>query len=201
MLEASFGGLFAREILPNLAVFRELDSRGGVAVDLGCGNGWYLRKLAAQFPKISGIGLDGFAENVRQAEDAARAEGLASRLSFREGDIHHFDVGTAVSLIAMNRALHHVWEERADVFDRLRSALAPGGSVVIWEPRWPSDIAALRDPRRRGMAFQNLSEHVQGNHFLRPDEIESAMRGAGLEPETHLFADGNEAVVVGTRLA
>ena len=201
MLEASFGAVFEREILPRLDVFREVGGRGGVVVDLGCGNGWYLRKLAAHFPQLSGIGLDGFGENVRQATEAARAEGLAARLSFREGDIHHFDLGEPVALIAMNRALHHVWEQRADVFDRLRNALAPGGAAVVWEPRWPDEVAALRDPRRRGMAFQNLSEHVQGNHFLRPEEIESAMRSAGLEPQTHLFADGNEAVIVGTRVA
>ena len=51
------------------------------------------------------------------------------------------------------------------------------------------------------MAFQNLSEHVQGNHFLRPVEIETAFREVGMVPETFLFAEGAEAVVVGKRVA
>ncbi len=201
MLEASFAPLFAREVLPAVPAFRGLDARAGVAVDLGCGNGWYLRKLAAAYPRITGIGLDGFAENVRQASDLAGREGLSERLTFREGDIHDFRFAEPVHLVAMNRALHHVWEERGDVFTRLRDALSPGGAIVVWEPRWPDDVASLSDPKRRGLAYQNLSEHVQGNHFLRPAEIESALREVGLEPETHLFADGNEAVVVGTRRA
>jgi hypothetical protein len=85
------------------------------------------------------------------------------------------------------------------VFETLRNAAATGGAVVIWEPRWPDDVAGLRDPRRRAMAYQNLGEHVQGNHFLRPEEIEAAMRAAGLSPRTFLFADDAEQVVVGRR--
>lgn len=199
MLEASFGTFFERQILPAMEVFRALDAQGGVAVDLGCGNGWYLRKLAARYPHVRGVGLDGFDENIRLATEAAEREGLSARLSFRAGDIHDFTIGEPVSLIAMNRALHHVWDRKEQVFAKLRDALAPGGSAVIWEPRWPDDLATLLDPSRRALAYQNLGEHVQGNHFLRPAEIESAMRGAGLSPQTFLYADGAEAVVVGTR--
>ncbi len=199
MLEATFGGFFEREILPSLDAYRELEARGGVAVDLGCGNGWYLRKLAARYPHVRGVGLDGFEENVRHAREQAERAGLSDRLTFQAGDIHHWTVREPASLVAMNRALHHVWEERADVFSTLRDAVVPGGAVVIWEPRWPDELSSLREPRGRGLAFQNLSEHVQGNHFLRPVEIEDAMRGAGLEPRSYLFAEGAEAVVVGTR--
>lgn len=199
MLEASFAGFFEREILPAIDVFASLDAGGGVAVDLGCGNGWYLRALAGRFARVRGVGLDGFEENIRQATEAAGRAGLSSRLSFRAGDLHHYTVDEPVDLIAMNRALHHVWDRRDEVFAQLFAALRPGGAAVIWEPRWPDERAQLRDGRRRGMAFQNLSEHVQGNHFLRPDEIEAAMRGAGLTPRTWLFADGTEAVIVGTR--
>jgi len=197
MLEASFRGFFEREILPALDVFASLDAAGGVAVDLGCGNGWYLRALASRYPNVRGIGLDGFEESIRGATEATARAGLSSRVTFRAGDLHHYTVDEPVDLVAMNRALHHVWDRRDEVFAQLFSMLRPGGAVVIWEPRWPDDRAQLRDGRRRAMAFQNLSEHVQGNHFLRPDEIEAAMRAAGLTPKTTLF--GDEAVVVGTR--
>ena len=200
MLEANFGAFFERQILPKLDVYRRLDERGGVAVDLGCGNGWYVRKLAARYPHVRGVGLDGFKENIRHAKEAADREGLSDRVTFRAGDIHRFTIDEPVSLIAMNRALHHVWDRKDEVFAKLAASLVPGGSAVIWEPRWPDDLDALRDdPKRRALAYQNLNEHVQGNHFLRPAEIESAMRAAGLTPETFLFADGAEAIVVGTR--
>lgn len=199
MLEAAFGAMFEREILPNVAAYRDVDRRGGLAVDLGCGNGWYLRKLARRFPRLRGLGLDGFEENIRQATERASIEGLAPRLTFEVGDIYGFESAEPVELIAMNRALHHVWDQRDKVFAILHDNLRPGGFAVIWEPSWPAGLEALREPRRRGMAFQNLSEHVQGNHFLRPDEIEAAFRSVGMRSTTQLFGEGTEAVVVGMR--
>lgn len=199
MLEATFGPLFDREILPGVPELAGVGSRGGVALDLGCGNGWYLRRLAARFPALRGVGLDGFEENVRQATEQARREGVGDRLTFTTGDIYSHAPLEPVALVAMNRALHHVWEQRARVFHLLHDALEPGGVAVIWEPAWPADLQRLRDPRARGMAMQNLAEHVQGNHFLRPTEIEAAFAEVGMPARTYLFGGGLEAVVVGRR--
>ncbi len=199
MLEATFAPLFDEQIAPALSVYAEADRRRGLVVDLGSGNGWYLRHLARRYQNLRGIGLDGFSENVEQANKLAKQEGAADRLEFHAGDINDFRVAEPAQVIAMNRALHHVWTTRDRVFRILRDHLAPGGSAVIWEPRWPDSRAELRDPSRRGMAFQNLSEHVQGNRFLRPDEIAAEFVKVGMRAEPHTFANGNEIVVVGTR--
>lgn len=201
MLEYQFGPLLEQQILPKVPAFSEVDRRGGIAVDLGCGNGWYLRRLAQRFPHLRGVGLDGFEENIGQAARLASAEGVGERLCFRQGDIHHFSIDEPVDLIAMNRALHHVWDQKENVFRILREHLRPGGMAVIWEPNWPEQRTALRDPGRRPMAFQNLAEHIQGNHFLRPEAIAAQFREVGMEPEVFLFADDREAVVVGVRKA
>jgi trans-aconitate methyltransferase len=200
MLEANFASMFEQTICPAVPAFADVDARGGLAVDLGCGNGWYLRALARRCGKLRGLGIDGFQENIAQAEDIARQQGLADRLRFIQGDIHALTLEEPADLIAMNRALHHVWEKDTHtLFTWLRGNLKPGGYVVIWEPAWPADRTALREPSRKGLAFQNLSEHVQGNHFLRPDEIQAAFAQAGLQSQVHLFAQGNEAVVVAQR--
>lgn len=200
MLEAMFSGVFEQQILPNVPVYRDTDEKGGLAVDLGCGNGWYLRKMALRFPQLHGIGLDGFEENIKNATALAQRDGLGDRLRFVTGDIHQFRVSEAVDLIAMNRALHHVWDKKKEVFRILKEHLKAGGSAVIWEPNWPKSRSDLRDPAKRGMAFQNLAEHIQGNHFLRPEEIEEEFRRVGMETKVYLFANGNEAVIVGRKV-
>ncbi len=198
MLEGNFAPLFESTICPAVPAFAEVNSRSGFAVDLGCGNGWYLRALARRFPNLRGLGLDGFAENIAQARRLAEAEGFSHRLDFVEGDIlADFKLPETADLIAMNRALHHVWDRRETLFPKLRSQLKAGGFVVIWEPNWPSERGMLRDPSRRGMAFQNLTEHIQGNHLLQADEIVAAFREAGMPAELYLFANGNEAIIVG----
>lgn len=199
MLEAQFGPVFESAILPALPVYARAAERGGFAVDLGCGNGWYLMRLARAYPNLRCLGVDGFEENVRQAQARAVAAGLGDRVRFAKGDIYGFESPEAADIIALNRALHHVWDEKERVFTILHDHLKPGGSAVIWEPHWPAERAALREPKRRMVAFQNLTEHVQGNHFLRPTEIAEAFKAASLSPEIFQFQEGREAVVVGTR--
>ncbi len=201
MMELTFAPIFDAHLVDDVPVFAEIDARGGLAVDLGCGNGWYLRRLCHRFEHLRGIGLDAIEENIAQASARADAEGLSDRLRFQTGDLHHFSVNEPASLIAMNRSLHHVWGERDNVFGIISKHLEPGGKAVIWEPAWPQDRRSLRQPARRGMAFQNLSEHVQGNHFLEPQQIADALEAAGLKPTIQLLCDGNEAVVVGTKPA
>lgn len=200
MLEKGFGTLFEQTICPALPVFRAVDAQGGLALDLGCGNGWYLRTLARRCKHLRGIGLDGFGENIRQARAKAQTEGLSDRLQFVQGDIHDFVQQEAVDLIAMNRALHHVWErDREGVFQWLYDHLKPGGYAVIWEPAWPTQRETLRQPARRGLAFQNLSEYVQGNHLLQPQEIVQAFTAQGMSAQIHEFMEGNEVLVVAQR--
>lgn len=200
MLEANFAPFFENTIVPAIPAFAEIDRRGGLAVDLGCGNGWYLRALARSCRNLRGLGLDGFAENVSQAQARADAEGLGDRLRFSVGDIRQFSIEEPADLVAMNRALHHVWESgREPVFSWFRDHIKPGGFAAIWEPAWPTERPRLRDPSRRAMAFQNLGEHVQGNHFLQPREIVDAFAAVGMPATVHLFANGNEAVVIARR--
>ncbi len=202
MLEANFAIFFETNIMPVVPVFAEVDARRGLAVDLGCGNGWYLRALARRFPNLRGLGLDGFAENIAQAARRSAGEGLGGRLSFETRNVHSLVLAEKADLIAMNRALHHFWEAGPhDFLLSLADNLKSGGTLVIWEPNWPTTRAALRAPPGQRLAFQNLTEHVQGNHLLRADEIAEELRAAGLEPQTHLFAEGLEAIVVARKPA
>lgn len=196
MLEHQYRPLFERQVLPAVPAFAEVDRHNGLAVDLGCGNGWYLRALLRSLPHLRGLGLDAFEENIRQARALAEAEGLGDRLDFHAGDIYHFSAEEKADLIAMNRALHHVWDQRQRVLEILREHLNPGGVAIIWEPCWPAERAVLRAPTHRAMAFQNLSEHIQGNHFLRPEEIVEAFESVGMSARVYRLLEGRESVVV-----
>jgi len=134
MLEVSFAGFFAREVLPNIPIYQEVADRAGLVVDLGCGNGWYVRALAAHFPKLRAVGLDMLDASIQDATRRAAKDGLSDRVRFSHGDLHDFPVDGHADLIAMNRALHHVWAHKEKVFRQLFDRLTPHGAAVIWEP-------------------------------------------------------------------
>ena len=196
MLEATFGPIFENQIFPGIPFFREINRNDALAIDLGCGNGWYLRALAKHSPKLHGLGVDGFRENIQQATRRAQEEGFGNRLQFAQGDIFSLKLEKKADMISMNRALHHVWSDKERLFPMLRSYLAPGGALVLWEPFWPKQREELRSNGKRPLSFQNLGEHAQGNRLLNPDEIAEECRGVGLKTTVSLFSDGNEAVVV-----
>lgn len=195
MLEQQFGPFFEQQILPNVHDFAEADAACGLAVDLGCGNGWYLRRLAQRYPNLRAVGLDALEANVCAANEAAKSEGLDERVIFQLGDIYNFSIAEQADLIAMNRALHHVWDEIDSVARILYSHLRTDGVLVVWEPNWPRQRATLREAGYRTMAFQNLNEHLQGNHYLGADEIAERLDAAGFTTRIHLFAYGREAVI------
>jgi len=200
MLEGMFGEMFEQQILPNISTYRNVDVKRGLVVDLGCGNGWYLRKIAKHFPHLRGIGIDDIKENIDQAQKLAQKEDLEHRLTFMVGDIHYLPIDEYADLMTMNRALHHVWGEKETIFDIIKERLTVGGSAIIWEPNWPQCRADLRNnPARQILAFHNISEHIQGNHYLRPEQIEAEFHRVGMKTHTYFFASGNETIVVGER--
>jgi hypothetical protein len=80
MLEANFGTLFEREILPAVPAFAEVAERGGLVVDLGCGNDWYLRRLAARASRSTSARVGG-ARPPRRRDGASPAQRRGAALS------------------------------------------------------------------------------------------------------------------------
>lgn len=198
MLEAGFGRALDTVVLPQVPAYAEQLAHGGLVIDLGCGNGWFLRRLLGHFSAASGLGVDGMPDAIADGRARAEAAGLSHRLELRCADVLPLPAAAGAALIALNRALHHVWDRQEAVLSAVVGALAPTGIVAIWEPAWPEDPRSLARPGRRGLTWNNLLEHVQGNHLLHPDQIAAALTGAGLRPEITMLP-GGDVVVIGRR--
>ncbi len=196
MLERRQGPVFEEQVLGAVPVFAEIGERGGLVVDLGCGNGWYLRRLLRRYPRLRGLGVDGFEASLADARARAEAEGFGERLRFARRDLVDFRLDEPAILVAMNRALHHVWEAREALLGNLLRGLAPGGALAIWEPAWPEEVEALRRPGMAGIALGNLGEHVQGNHFLTEAQVRGALEALGARVTVHRVLGGRDMVVV-----
>jgi SAM-dependent methyltransferase len=114
--------------------------RAGIDVaEVGPGGGTALRILAGAFPASRFTGVDLDAVVVAEANAAAAAEGLAN-VRFEALDGGRLPAG-AFDLVCMFDAFHHVTDPDA-VLAGMRTALRPGGSILLAEAALSGDAAA-----------------------------------------------------------
>jgi ubiquinone/menaquinone biosynthesis C-methylase UbiE len=107
----------------------------GEAVDLGCGPGHLVIKLAQMAPELRMTGIDLSDEMLAEAEAYARQSGLGERISFRKGDAQQLPFPDGfLDLVVSTLSLHH-WSDPVGVLDEVARVLAPGGAFLIFDLR------------------------------------------------------------------
>lgn len=106
-------------------ILRHARRSPGRAIDVGCGDGLLVRRLAAVSDHVTGIEPDPRALAVA----TARTEGLTNVTLARSGLLDHPDGGAVYELVTLVAVLHHV-DLRAGLA-RARSLVAPGGRLVV----------------------------------------------------------------------
>ncbi len=131
---------------------------GGTLVDLGCGSGRLLARLAKGRPDARIIGFDLSEPMLDTARQLMEREGLAGRVDLRRGDITTFDAGLSEEpdVVSCNFALHHLPDE--EVAGRCLEAIArvrSGTGCAVWildfarlrhPGSWPAVVSMLRWP-------------------------------------------------------
>lgn len=100
-------------------ILRAVPAGCSTALDVGCGDGLLVRKLAEVVPEVTGI--DKSPEMVAQARSQ-------SEDTFVEGDFLSADLGT-YDFICSVSTIHHLDFEAA--LTRMRDMLHPGGALVV----------------------------------------------------------------------
>ena len=105
---------------------------GGRVADIGCGQGTSTILMAEEFPASAFAGFDHGDALVATARRAAADAGVADRVSFEVADATRFP-GTGYDLVTFTDCLHDLGDPVAAAA-HARSALAPGGTVMVVEP-------------------------------------------------------------------
>lgn len=95
-----------------------------VVYDLGCGDGRIVLSAARSFG-ARGVGIDLDPRRIAEANEAARAEGLAGRVRFAVQDLFATDFSEATVL-----SLYLFPEMNARLMPKIRRELRPGARVV-----------------------------------------------------------------------
>ena len=104
----------------------------GKVADIGCGQGTSTIMMAERFPASAFTGFDHSDALVAAARKAADEADVAGRVSFEVADAAGFP-GYGYDLITFTDCLHDLGDPVAAAA-HARSALAPGGTVMVIEP-------------------------------------------------------------------
>lgn len=154
--------------------------------DIGCGVGFSTIALARAFPHALVTGYDLDAGSI--AEASAHAADAGVTVSFARRDAAAVAADGPFELIVIVQALHDM-ARPGDVLAALRPALAPGGSMLIAEPRAAEHFAAPGELTERlfygfstvhclPAACADPAAHATGT-CLRPDVVKELAASAG----------------------
>jgi 2-polyprenyl-3-methyl-5-hydroxy-6-metoxy-1,4-benzoquinol methylase len=130
----------ATEWVPALPGVAGRLAAGGRVADVGCGHGAAAILLARAWPQASVHGYDFHDRSIAVARQRAAQAGLADRIRFETLDAVSYPAG-GFDLICLLDVLHDLGDPGA-ALAHARTALAPGGAVLVVEPNAADDYAA-----------------------------------------------------------
>jgi S-adenosylmethionine-diacylgycerolhomoserine-N-methlytransferase len=141
----------------------ELDvPEGGTVLELACGTGRNLARMAECYPGARLYGLDVSEEMLKSARAMRRRAGLGERVALGLGDATAFDPvavfgGPArFDRVVLSYALSMIPDWRAAI-DQALARVAPGGSLHVVDF---GDMAGLPAPAARGLRWWLRRFHV-----------------------------------------
>jgi hypothetical protein len=127
----------ARRIAPLVAPLVPVKSGALKLLDIAGSHGLYGALICRAHPPMRSEVLD-LPPAVEQSRRLAHAEGLADVVSHRAGNALTDDLGAEHDVVFLGNILHHFTPAQSrDLLGRIRRALSPDGTVVIWEVRQP----------------------------------------------------------------
>jgi ubiquinone/menaquinone biosynthesis C-methylase UbiE len=158
----------------------------GHALDIGCGPGEIVKKLAARLPEWKFIGIDRSLTMIQRARQEAHTvcllAGDACSLPFAESS---FD------LVLCNSVLHHIGEP-ARLFGEIRRVAKRGAAILLRDLRRPSRIGFPLHVRWYGRHYDGLMYQLYRDSVraaYTPEELAAMLGAAGISG-ARLFRHG-----------
>ena len=126
-------------------------------LEVGCGEGWGSIGIARAWPHARVDGLDIEPESIDAARAHAVAAGVSDRVSFVLADGGAKPVDACAYDLVFAYEMVHDLSDPVAVLATMRTAVAPGGTVLVFDERVPEEFTAGADPVERLMyAFSVL---------------------------------------------
>jgi ubiquinone/menaquinone biosynthesis C-methylase UbiE len=173
------------QILPGVPGVVEALERGIDVLDVGCGSGRALNRMASAFPKSRFVGYDLSSEGIAAAKAEAAERGL-SNVHFGLRDVAELEVDDAFDLVTAFDAIHD--QARPDaVLAGIARALRADGVFLMQDIRGSSHVHEDRDNLMAPFLYTISCMHCMTVSLASDGAGLGAMWGKGLA--TRMLAD------------
>jgi ubiquinone/menaquinone biosynthesis C-methylase UbiE len=176
-----FPSVFYQAIHKRLLEYVDLPQPANV-LDLGCGTGRLLQRLASEFPQLRGTGLDLSSNMVRQARLSNRHH---PRLIFLEGKAESLPFGDGQFDAVFNTISFLHYSEPQQVLNEVSRILAPGGRFYLVDFIFSREVES-----------PILSISSQTVKFYSPNQREFLGASAGLLCVNHYYLLGTVLLTI-----
>ncbi|MBI2855444.1 MAG: class I SAM-dependent methyltransferase [Chloroflexi bacterium] len=148
--------------VPGLA---ESLAHGAKVLELACGGGIGLVRMAQTYPQIALVGVDGDTHSLDLTADRIKQAGLQNRVSLVHSPLEDISDQERYDLVVINISMHECRDiER--VTRNVHQALRPGGSFVISDFPFPAATVETRSVPARVMCGIQFFEALIGDQLL-----------------------------------
>ncbi|MEX2431634.1 MAG: class I SAM-dependent methyltransferase [Dehalococcoidia bacterium] len=178
--------MFLDGVLPKLPNLQASLEDGARVLDVGCGGGYALVEFARRYSQVRCVGIDVEPTSIRMAQELIAAESLGDRaeaLLVGAEEPWPATFHQRFDLVTTFLVLHEVRPDLKDGFiKQCASALRPGGTLLLFDERYPSSPAELRDPAQVYTVMAQWYEMTWGNIINTREEVHALLDRHGLTP-------------------
>ncbi len=179
-ITGGFHAVFAKRILPSIPGLKDKLTAGCRILDMGCGAGNLLARIAEAHPTVTCVGVDVDVHGVALAKKRWAGSPLADRLSIELLDGDSIAYENAFDVAVMFEVLHEIpVPVRESVLAKCHRALKPGGTLVILDETMPTKLEELRQPQHMLAVQTQYNELIWGNVVPTAQQQDQLIAGAG----------------------
>ncbi|MDE0941610.1 MAG: class I SAM-dependent methyltransferase [Alphaproteobacteria bacterium] len=197
---AGFHTVLAKRMLGGVPGLADKLEAGGKVLDVGCGIGGLMIKVAQAWPNAHCVGVDIDPFGINQAQANIAASDVADRLVVEAVGPDGIGHDGEFDLAIMMEVLHEIDDGiRPDVVRDVAKSLKPGGMLFILDETYPSDLAGLRDPSYNFAVQTQFNELIWGNIVPTIEMQTELFANAGLVETIRQDVGGMFTMLVATK--